>query len=332
MKRIVLVALTLGCLLLLAPVAEAGLLPGRINAHYKGNLIGFGVLNDTGVNLQLRSVSAISSPFQWFGDIPAGGQAEFQVDTSPSGVDHDITFPGIAVMFMRGYELFRVDQSPSPGVYIPHVGYAAAKLYLAGGAGNNDIMYFGADPNAAVTRAEMWHDPIDSLADLAKGGIFNADNQYTVGGKTFGVGDTAIVAATTQSIATYQIDGIARYAPAGTLVANIVGTGAAPVFYMDVVPGWGSDWQLIVPGAMKDTGVFIDPAVGGGTVTLTADLIAASQATVPTLLQDENLNWNYWTDLTDPLEWVSQPEPSSLLVWGGLALLVCGYCKVRRRR
>jgi len=326
MYRAILFSLTLACCVL-AGSANASILPGDIGVHWKANLDGFATLwSDTSDpnNPVWRggAVMHFSSPMLDRKRIPSGGYATFGGQESLPGPGNKF-FSGTLAAIVYGYKVIAVDDFLGPGSYTRYSTYTGISTAL-NNLGPNDIIYFGG--TAAVY---VYYDATMPIGTLGAGGTFGTNTagnpMYSQGGYSIGDDlDEYVLKATFQSIDYEVVDGTAQWMPAGTLFAQIVGGGGVP-FYLNVVPGEGTGWPWIMPGVMTNpTSIYLGGTGPWSPVTRYADIIGEADLGAP-------IGTTGWRTITDPIEWVSQPEPASVVIWAGLAGAALGLAYLRRR-
>jgi len=316
--------------LLTCGVAWASILPGDVGQHWKLNSTGYSTLffDDVKEVIYGMTIHKVTSAFQDFGNIGTG-YADFGDDTG-GGPNRPIS--GMIGIIVAGYQVIAVDDFTSGSGYDRVTGYTDMKNAIQNNLSLKDILYFGDYDGAA---AYVYYDPAGSSGDFDKGGTFGTNSAgnptYTDAntGKTIGDDlDEYLFKATFQYISGYQVDGTSRAAPDGTLFGQFFGQGYVQM-YLNVVPNQGTSWQLIMPGKMRQQYVSYDDDANWiieddePTKTVYADIIASAQT--------QNLPSSGWATSSDPIEWVSQPEPASVVIWAGLAGAAMGLAFLRRR-
>jgi hypothetical protein len=362
MKRLLVVLAVLG---LLASAAEASVLPSLVNQKYEASLDGFGYLraqdpDGTPGNgdeyLVLRNMIKVDSPIKAQGDIttatdePPGAPDRFAIGYDNgiggrlSNPASDVSVPGILGVLISGLKVIAVDDDTGtpflPGPYNRITGDANI-LAWALGAGNvdqHDIVYFGDDPEVAgAPKVRFWHDTEagNDAGDFGPGfdGWSMDGDLYTNSlGQTFGNdgADTLVLDGVLLDQTNYQVDGLARAAPAGTLVASVTDNNGIirPLAFIDVIGG--VDAYTVLPGGMY-ANVYTDPDGDGDMTTGASHPQVTQVADFVSAIASQPLP-NGFSQLSDPTEWVGAiPEPGSVVVWGALSLVGLGYCLVRRR-
>jgi len=329
--------------------AHALILPGTVFHKYELSLDGFGKLivkdpdgtpGSGDEYVVARSLTLVDTPMKDQGLVPympypfVTGN-----DGLPGSGSNNVSFTGTLAFLAAGLKVIGIDVYQGIGSYNLVTSDSAIIAILSSGLKAKDIVYLGDDPKISGDPYGVFTwDPTVSASSFTPGhdGWNAAGDLYTNSSSLDlgigGVNDTTILTTKFIEFGGLEVDSLGRAAMNGTLIANVVtGDGSIrPVFFMEVTGGVDAPW--VVPGGMKTTlGKDTD---GDGWVDygqyqdVVADIIAAV-GTKP--LYDETPPYQTdWYSFSDPAEWVAQPEPASILIWGGLA--GAGLLLARRRK
>jgi len=336
-------------ILLVVTSAYAAILPGTIFHKFEANLDGFGYLKlmdpDGSPYYAARSVTKVRSPLRDQGLVPYVPYQFYTGDDNLPGYGAQYGVTGTLAFLTVGLKVIGIDKytvvpgSPPSFTYTLITGDSNIVSTISSLA-PNDIVYLGADPNSTLgTFGVFTWDPTVNPGDFVPGtdGWSQWGELFTSGSVDIGLGgvnDITILTTDFVKLDGLQVDSLQRAAMPGTLVAQVISVNGdvRPIFFMNVTGGVDAPW--VVPGGMKAT-LGLDTDNDGWidydwstnpptpyTKTVVADIIAN--------IGTQPASQSGWFTFSDPVEWVAQPEPTSLLVWGGLA--GAGLLLARRRK
>jgi hypothetical protein len=271
----------------------------------------------------LRSLTKVTSDYKAQGSVTTPSQFQTGPDAGAGNIP-DYALTQVTGALLSGLKVIAIDDNTGLSAWSRYTSAAdILDLLTPGGSlslSAKDIIYFGAE-TGVTPLANFYNDTTVTNGQLSTGGVFSADGKtYTKGLNDFGAGagSTLLLTATFQDLGGSEVDSQGRAAPAGTLLSQFLSDGSVRPFAMlDVVPGSGTE-----AGAIKDQGMTFtlatdtnaDMFVDTGTKTFTGDIALSLGSTVPAA--------NGFSTFSDPAEFVSTPEPVSLIAWSGLICAV----------
>lgn len=337
---------------LLCGTATAGILPGDMFHKFEVNLHGFAyikVMDPDGTPgsgdeyLAGRNLALVTSVMKDQGKVPYIPYPYVVGAEGLPGPYNDRSFSGVLGFMAAGLKIIAVDDyNPITNSYTRITGDSSLLAWASNSHTMFDVIYLGDDPNfPGSPYGVFWHDPTAVNSTFQPG-----TDGWNAVGSTFSAGaftnqqlgdalDTLILTTSFNDLSGVRVldpPFPSLVAPAGTLVINVTSPQGTirPIFIMEVTGG--TDASLVVPGGMSAT---YDWWNGSTFVpkTFVGDIVSSvgAQPWVPPP-GTPTPPFGPWVTMSDPTEWVAQPEPGSLAVWALLATVGFGALYLKRRR
>jgi|GEM_PF-3086113 len=330
-----------------------GILPGDIYHKFEVNLHGFAyvkVMDPDNIPgngdeyLAGRNLAVVTSVMKDQGKVP---YVPYPYYAGPDGLGppyNDRSFTGVLGFMAAGLQIIAVDDyNPDTDLYTRVTGAG-----LLGWATSShtmfDVIYFGDDSQIqGAPYGVFWHDPTAQNSTFQPG-----TDGWNAVGDTFSAGvnpnqilgdalDTLVLTTSFQDLSGVRVLNPpfpSLVAPQGTLVINVTSPQGLirPIFVMTVTGG--ADASLVVPGGISAT---YDWWNGSSFVTKTfvGDIVSSVGAQPwddPSIPGEPTPPFGPWVTMSDPTEWVAQPEPASVAIWALLGTIGLGAWYLTRRR
>lgn len=343
---------------------QAGLIPEFYLQKWEVSLDGFAGLVNTAAGVELRSLVQIDS------EVKSQGYQTTLPSTYSTGSDiQDVDNQDIAewkgIMTISGLKVIAIDAATvdSFGIvtaYTRKTGVDIADFKkIASYIGKKDIIYFGNAVDGTEGKARLFEDVADN--NSGGSGVVNAAVKRTFGWDADGSGFTGTFGSSSKSFtidsgdllsleatfadlsSTYVPAPIPRFAPAGTKMVQVLSEGGVvrPIAVLDVIGGL--EGYKIIDKAMSTSDIPTSAFDGGpasGTKKIIGDIIASLGASSITPITSYSPGYVDGTadgdgavlaTFSDPAEFVTNPEPSSLIL-AAIGVTVLGVRSLRRRK